>query len=237
MGLVERIYLDLREGIADGRHPPDQKLKAEHIAAHYDVSGGTVREALHRLLADDLVVVTKGRGFRVAPFSVDDLNDITQSRLVVEVECVRDAVRYGDENWEMRVVGAYHHLSKLKPQGPDLKIDRRELDLRNRHFHDSLVSGCRSPTLIAFYRQLFTRHYRYRRIALQDDVIVRDAYHDHKALLTAATARDADAAANITRSHILRTQNAAIALVRAFKMQSESHKARPKSSTVARLRT
>lgn len=225
MSLVERIYLELREGIVDGRYSPGQKLKAEHIAAHYEVSGGTVREALNRLLSDDLAVVTKGRGFRVAPFSVEDLTDITQARLTVEVECVRDAVRHGDEDWEMSVVGAFHHLAKLKPQA-DGTMDTRELDRRNRRFHERLIAGCRSPTLIAFQHQLFTRHYRYRRVALRDDVIVEQARRDHQALLATVTQRQAAAAAKIIRRHILRTQEAAEALVRAFEAGSQSRKSR-----------
>ncbi len=219
MSLTEQIYVDLRSAIAEGRYAPGQKLKAEHIAKQLDVSGGTVREALNRLLSDGLVEVADRRGFTVAPFSVDDLRDITRARLLIEVECVRDAVAHGDDRWEASVVAAYHHLEMLARQrgGTD---DWHELELRNRAFHAALVSGCQSPSLIGFHHQLFTRHYRYRRYALQDRGIVSGARKDHAALLRAVTERNVETATEIIRAHILRTQESSEALVAAFVSES-----------------
>lgn len=215
MSRIQQIYLDLRSAIAEGRYAPGQKLKAEHIAEQLDVSGGTVREALNRLLSDGLVEVADRRGFTVTPFSVADLRDITRARLLIEVECVRDAVANGDDRWEASVVAAYHHLDMLARQrgGAD---DWHELEIRNRAFHTALVSGCGSPTLVGFYHQLFTRHYRYRRYALQNRGIVAGARKDHTALLRAVTERDVEAATDIIKGHILRTQDSSEALIAAF---------------------
>jgi DNA-binding GntR family transcriptional regulator len=89
--------------------------------------------------------------------------------------------------------------------------------------------------LIAFQHQLFTRHYRYRRVALRDDVIVEQARRDHEALLAAVTQRQPAAAAKIIRRHILRTQEAAEALVRAFEAGSRSRKSRVRPAAGAKL--
>ncbi|MFC3053565.1 GntR family transcriptional regulator [Kordiimonas pumila] len=220
MTLTSKIYDDLSEAILAGQFRPDEKLKAEHIKARFGVSAATVREALNRLLADGLVLVHDRRGFTVAPFSPSDLADIIRSRLLIEVECVADSIKHGDDTWEMNLVAAYHRLGKAEAKadlGDDDSLKAQES--ANRHFHDCLVSACQSPTLLGFYRNLFARHYRYRRFALRNKIIVSQAAVDHKNLLEAALERDIDKARSIINDHIMRTQVHAEALLEDFENQ------------------
>ncbi|OYV01047.1 MAG: transcriptional regulator, partial [Burkholderiales bacterium PBB5] len=43
--LIERAYAQLRDDIIEGRLAPDEKLRVEHLKAHYQVGAGTLREA------------------------------------------------------------------------------------------------------------------------------------------------------------------------------------------------
>ncbi len=217
MTLIETVYEAVREAIVMGRYTPESRLKAEHIKDEYGVSGTIVREALNRLISDGLVVASDRRGFSVAPFSAEDLADITEARLVVEVAAVRQSVLHGDDRWEMALVGAHHGLDKQEQAvDPTNETSLRALETANRAFHDQLCAACPSPTLVQFYGQLFTRHYRYRRVALREQAILTDARNDHRALLDAALARDVDKAAEIIRAHIVRTRTFSDRLVEAF---------------------
>ena len=217
MTLIETVYEAIREAIVQGRYAPGSRLKAEHLRLDFGVSGTIVREALSRLLADGLVTANDRRGFSVAPFSAADLNEIIEARLLIEVEVVRQSVARGGDDWETALVGLYHRLSKLeKAVDPDNEDSLRQLEAANRAFHDQLGAACPSETLKGFYSQLFTRHYRYRRIALRTNDVLKPARADHDALLHAALARDAARAAAITRTHIERTRNFADWIVEAF---------------------
>ncbi|MCF8499966.1 MAG: GntR family transcriptional regulator [Rhodospirillum sp.] len=217
MTLVETVYEAIREGIVLGRYAPESRLKVEPMKAEFGVSGTIVREALNRLIFEGLVIANGRRGFSVAPFSAEDLADIIRARLLIEVEVVRLSVAHGTEDWEVALVGAHHGLTRREAT-VDIADEAsiRALEAANRAFHDQLGAACPSPTLFQFYSQLFTRHYRYRRVALREKVILREAREDHQDLLDAALVRNVERVADITRAHIERTQRFSDQLIPAF---------------------
>src|SRR5690349_20437452 len=82
--LIESAYRKLRRDIVEGRFAPGEKLRVEHLKDDYGVGAGTLREALSLLVADALVVSQCQRGFRVAPMSLADFEDITRTRVMLE---------------------------------------------------------------------------------------------------------------------------------------------------------
>jgi len=58
---------------------------------------GTLREAITRLVSDALVEAEGQRGFRVVPISMEDLADLTELRLHIELDALRQSMRHGDE--------------------------------------------------------------------------------------------------------------------------------------------
>ena len=91
-----RVYLRLRQLIVDGALGPDEKLKINHLAEQFEVSPGAVREALSRLVGEDLVVGLEQRGFRVAPLSREDMLHVYSTRCIVEAEAFGLAIKQGD---------------------------------------------------------------------------------------------------------------------------------------------
>jgi len=71
LGLVGQVEQDLERSIAQGLLPRDGTLPSEHsLARRYGVSRTTVREALKRLAARDLVEQRPGRRSRAVPLDV-----------------------------------------------------------------------------------------------------------------------------------------------------------------------
>jgi GntR family transcriptional regulator, carbon starvation induced regulator len=73
-----------------------------------------LREALSLLIADALVVSQGQRGFRVAPVSLEDIADITNTRVMLECEALRQSIELGDDAWEGSLLSAFHRLSKAE---------------------------------------------------------------------------------------------------------------------------
>lgn len=208
--LVEFAYGRLREDILRGRHRPGEKLRVELLRGTYQVGSSTLREALSLLVADTLVTSEGQRGFRVAPISLDDLQDITRMRKLLECEALRDAITGGDDTWEAGVVAAFHRLSRVEERlgggvTPDVADEWEE---RNRAFHDALLAGCGSKWLHHFRNMLYSQSERYRRLALASSAIPRDIHAEHQAICRAALDRDADTACRLTAEHIDRTLQA-----------------------------
>jgi DNA-binding GntR family transcriptional regulator len=202
--LVESAYRARRRDIIEGNLAPGEKLRVEHLKDNYGVGAGTLREALSLLISDALVVSQGQRGFRVAPVSLEDFEDITQTRVMLECDALRQSIAAGDDAWEANLLAAFHRLTKAEEKriGTD---DREEWEERNRIFHEVLISACPSRWLKHFLSILYQQAERYRRLSLYLKPIPRDIHAEHDALLQAAMARDADKATALLGEHILLT--------------------------------
>ncbi|MDB6180033.1 FCD domain-containing protein [Paracoccus fistulariae] len=205
--LTEEAYDVLRKDIIDGVLEPGLKLQSAMLKERYGFGGSTLREALTRLSAQSLVTFEGQRGFRVAPMSTKDFADICDVRKIVETEALKRSILAGDEEWEARVVAAYHRLSRVESQFPDTygKL-YGEWEQRNHDFHAALLSACDSPWLLRMQELLLQQAERYRRITYATgSTIPRDVSEEHRLIMDAAIARDIDAACGLTASHIQKT--------------------------------
>ena len=207
--LVEGAYQRLRRDIIEGVHAPGEKLRVEHLKDQYEVGAGTLREALLLLVTDALVVAQGQRGFRVAPISIEDFEDITRTRILLETQALRQSIALGGDDWEAGVVAAFHRLSraeqKLGEHDGYAQAAGEDWEKRNRGFHDALIAASPSRWIRHFQNILYQQSERYRRISLFRKPVPRDVHAEHQALFDATLARDAERATAILTEHILRT--------------------------------
>lgn len=200
--LTDQAYQQLREDIIHGKLHPGDKLRIEHLKQTYGVGATPLREALYRLSSDGFVNVQGQRGFRVAELSPHELDDVTDLRVVLEGMALKESVELSDDEWESRVVAAFHHLTKAESQDePDIQ----EWEVRNKEFHEALISCCQSPWLMRFYGILYDQHKRYRNVARIDRGSRRDVHKEHTEICDAALAKDINALLEANEQHIRRT--------------------------------
>lgn len=206
-GVIETVYQKLRVQLVSGAVRPGDRLKISEISAALDVSTGVVREALTRLSAEGLVTATPQRGFRVAEMSAVELLDIARVRIEIEALCIRRAIELGDIEWEAALVGAYHRLIHTPSEvDPLLSLPSVPWAMAHTHFHDCIVSACGSPWLLKLREQLYVQSERYRIIAasmIRHDE--RDLACEHKQILDAVTARDAELTVKLISDHFFQT--------------------------------
>ncbi|MDB5824889.1 MAG: hypothetical protein JWR21_3593 [Herminiimonas sp.] len=207
--LVESAYSKLRRDIIEGRLPPGSKLRVEHLKDVYGVGAGTFREALALLVSDALVVAHGQRGFRVKSISIADFSDITQTRILLETEALRQAIRDGDDVWEGRVMAAFHRLTRAEERLANNPAEVfGEWEERNREFHQALISACTSDWTHYFLGLLYRQAERYRRLVITHQPIPRDVHNEHRIIVEATLKRDADRATAILAQHIATTYDA-----------------------------
>jgi len=166
ISLVERVYVQLRRDIIEGKYPPGSKLRIEQLKKEYGIGGGTCREAL-TLLQSDWLVTLFGHGFRVTDVSYEDFVDITNTRLLLEVEALRQSIMVGDEQWEADVVAAFHRLSRADEALSSSNSEAvSNWEQRHKSFHASLISACPSRWTKQFASILYNQAERYRRLML-----------------------------------------------------------------------
>lgn len=201
---IEEAYWRLRREILSGSLAPGEKLRIEFLRGTYGFGASGIREALSRLLSDGLVESEAQRGFWVAQISRQDLWDITESRKILEVEALRQAIAHGDMEWETRVVAARYMLDRLErtltEESPDAV---KTWEDANRQFHMALISGCPVRRLLRFTEQLYDQSLRYRRRTALRRAFPRSGLsQDHEDIVDATLKRDADRAARLLCAHI-----------------------------------
>ncbi len=201
--LTSQVHDRIRADIIRGDLTPGQKLKIADMTARYGVGAIPIREALSRLTMGGFVEVQDQRGFFVRSVSAAELQDLTRVRVLIEGAALRESIALGDADWEGRVVGALHALSRLQPYetGAQRKIDIHWERLHN-DFHRQLLSACQSTHLLRMADELRDLATRYRHISVSSQITAsRDVQGEHGAIAQAAVSRKADLAVALLSDH------------------------------------
>jgi GntR family carbon starvation induced transcriptional regulator len=200
---AHEAYQRLRADILKGVLIPGQKLKFEVLQEELGYSASPLREALTRLTADGFVTSEQRRGFSVAMLSMEELEDITRLRCLLEPLALKDSIEHGDDAWEANLLAAYHRLSKIEQNtGEDPGVPDNDWAHWHRNFHDSLVAACPSKKLLHFRSLLFEQSERYRFLSSAQRTRKRNKTREHKNIMHAALARDVTTAAKLITDHI-----------------------------------
>lgn len=203
-------YESIRNDIIAGLHQPGKKLKIQDLAGELAVAPGAVREALSRLVPEELVISRDQRGFVVAPLSIDDLLDLTDLRCEVEAIALRRSVETGDVDWEVRLISAAHRLRSAPHPKPVRDSATADWLAKHAEFHAALVSACGSRRLMALHAQLYEQSERYRIMSALVEK-KRKVEEEHQKLVDLALARDADALIATMSAHIRLTTDLIVA--------------------------
>jgi len=203
--LASSVYERLRRDIVEGQLAPGEKLRIDALRALYGVGASPLREALNRLSAEGLVIQEDQRGFRVPPVSVDDLQELTRTRCLINEVALREAIARGDPAWEEQIVVAHHRLARTAFDLGTPTIVNPEWERRHREFHMALIVACGSRWIAASWGQLFDLADRYRHLSKRGDGQHRDFHAEHRAIMDATLARNTELAVRLLNEHVSRT--------------------------------
>jgi len=208
----------LRREILDGTLLPGRRLKFPDLAARYGASVGVIRESLVTLVEHGLVTSQPRLGFTVTSVTQAGLDDLGEARTEIEVFVLRRAIADGDLDWESRALAAHHRFERTplagagsqgagtEGAGATDRVPAPDGAWLEAHaaFHTALLAGCANRRLLAMAASLRDETELYRRWSrprpgAPTEASDRVASDEHRSLLQAALARDADAAEVILR--------------------------------------
>ena len=198
--VVDVAYRRIRTLIEDGELGPSTRLRQGDLAEALAISRTSVREALHRLTADELVEFKANRGFFVASFRLDAVLERLELRRILEPGFVRLATERATEE-DLRV------LEEIVAAQFTVSTSRLAHDT-SREFHIQLARTTRNEQFVRVLeglwsldigRQLLAR--RSAKPGWQEE----DA-NEHKEILAAVAAREPDRAGELMDRHIALTQ-------------------------------
>jgi DNA-binding GntR family transcriptional regulator len=215
--LTEDVHEAVRSDILFGRRLPASRLQLNELAEEYGVSLSVVREAVTRLASEDLVEATPQRGFRVRSISLEHLRDLTWVRVQLETLALRQSIAEGDVSWEANLVAAHHRLSVTPMFFEDGRGNTAWMAAHGA-FHAALAAASGSPVLERLRGQLYdaSELYRYWSGHLPRHLRRPPVDDEHRQILEAALARDADLAVELLTRHLQNTASALEAMAAEF---------------------
>jgi GntR family carbon starvation induced transcriptional regulator len=212
--LSGRVFDTIRGEILTGQLLPGQRLKVSAMAQSHEVSVNVVREALNRLAGEKLLEFEPQFGFTVRSLSAEDLIDLVAQRATLEELALRRSIAGATVEWQAEVLAAHHRLSKepvtIEGNPPTLNP---EWMARHDEFNFVMMRACGSPRLFALVRQLAEAAELYHRALLPIVERNRALDTEHRELLDAILAGDADAAVDVLKSHLFMTRDAMLPLL------------------------
>jgi DNA-binding GntR family transcriptional regulator len=197
----ERAYGFAKNRILDGRFRGGELLSEGEVAELVGVSRTPVREAFLRLESEGLLRLYPKRGALVVPVSVSEVEDVMETRLLVErlaVERIGQAPADVCERLEA-IVDGQASLARTN--------DARGFVGADHEFHRCLVLTLRNEILLALHDSLRDRESRMGLVALsRDPGRTQRIVAEHRALLRAIRAGDS-AATTILTDHLEATRD------------------------------
>ncbi|HJF14778.1 MAG TPA: GntR family transcriptional regulator [Enteractinococcus helveticum] len=145
-----RIAAALRDHICKGALSPGTKLSEEMIAAEFEVSRNTLREAFTVLAGEDLVYKVPNRGVFVIDPGPHDIREIYQTRRFIEPS----AILWGKLTPEL--TETFHHIADRTRRGV-AQEDFSAIVEADRSFHVAVVALAGSETMSQALERLLTR--------------------------------------------------------------------------------
>ena len=162
--LRDVVFNTLRRAILKGELKPGERLMEIALAERLGVSRTPIREAIHKLGQEGLVVMIPRRGAMVANITEEDLNDVLEVRLGLEIMAIEKACKRMDQE----------QLEKLKKAGEEFRETMKTGDLTllaeaDVNFHEIIYQASGNKRLIQMLNNLREQIYRYRIEYLKDE--------------------------------------------------------------------
>jgi len=194
--LAERLRADINEG----NWPPGAALRQEELAERYGTSRIPVREALNVLGADGLVTIEPNRGAYIARLTPTDVDEIFDLRVMLESAALAAAL-------PSHTAKTLLHLESAQAQ-LELEDSRRGWIEGDRAFHDALYGPSGRDRTLGLVRALRMQVERYGLPLLTPGTRRNEWAKEHRALIAAVRARNAERAIDLLLRHLRETQAA-----------------------------
>lgn len=191
----------LRAAIISGELMPGVMYSAPSLAERFGVSATPVREAMLDLVHEGLVITVRNKGYRVTEIGDEQLDEITELRMLVEPPLVARAVgRVPEVDFpELR------SLADAIVRGAE-RSDLIAYTESDRAFHLRLLEYAGNQRASALISDLRAHTRLYGLTAISGDGQLVESAAEHHAILDAMEQADKRLVAKLMKQHIAQTR-------------------------------
>ena len=193
----KKVYNHIRKQILNGTIAPDERLVEAKIAKEIGTSRTPVREALHSLELEKLIISIPSVGYVVKPLSEEDVSQICEIRILIETLAVRWAIQNA-------------HKKLIKELAKNISTSGREVEKGNTkafieldgQFHEIISKHSGSERLLELMQTLRQHMLRYRTQSIFLKNVALRAIEGHKNILEAIETGDMQKVSEAMSRHI-----------------------------------
>ncbi|WP_233505733.1 GntR family transcriptional regulator [Rhodoferax lacus] len=188
----------LRQRIFQRELEPGSWIDELKIAEEYGISRTPLREALKVLAAEGLVTMKVRRGAYVTEVSTQDLSDVYHLLSLLESDAAGVVATKGTDAELTELMSLHAELEKAAKPGPantdaffavNERFHMRLLEIANNRWRDQMVADLRKVMKLNRHNSLLKTGR------------IQESLQEHRAIMAALTARDAEATVARMREH------------------------------------
>jgi DNA-binding GntR family transcriptional regulator len=193
---VHAVYEALRQSILDGTLTPGQRLLSSALADELNVSRTPIREALRKLEAEGLVEASPRSGLVVREISEEDLTELFYVREALEGMSARLAAENASKSALLELNALLEDMEAALKKN-DLKLVRK----LTGEFQMAVSQASQNKRLVHMLQVLLDQIRQVQTSTLFIKGRAKEALDEHRRLLQAIEARDAELAERLAREH------------------------------------
>jgi DNA-binding GntR family transcriptional regulator len=204
--LKEQVITAIRNAIIEGKFRPGEKIPEHELAEQLGVSRTPIREAIHILEQQGLVVIVPKSGTFIAEVDPEEVQDSLYTRIALEELALRQAIeRLSSEEWENLCKRLNHILNGMKEAVKrGNTITATELDIE---WHTVLIEAAHNRFLSRVWQAIGLQYLIWSPESniypIQKDRFSDIVYINHKELFEIIRRRNPEECSQAIRLHIL----------------------------------
>lgn len=200
---IDQIYHQLLERIQLGEIESGERLIETQVARSLETSRTPVREAFRRLEQDGIVERLPQGGVRVAPVTMETVDEIFSIRGLLEafaIEKACESIR-SEDILQLQVIKT-HAEALIRSKDLDREQKIRRLFKLNTQFHDIIYQSTGSHYLVKIINNLRQIVLRLRGMGLREEKAWKEVWQEHSQLIAFLEKGDKNGAAKLIKRHI-----------------------------------
>ena len=191
-----KIYQELKDQIIRLDLAPESLININELSKEFGLSRTPFKEALILLQAEGWVL-SQGSSFLVTPLSLDRLREITDIRLIVDVQALLWAARQITPDQMEGLKRLQEEMERIGPEAGKWEIVA--LDFR---FHKLLYKAARNRQLADYLERLLNHYLRFW-MSIPWEINTRKFFENPKQVIAAIEAEDENRLVELGQDHIL----------------------------------
>ena len=202
----EVVYAELKRRILNLEIAPGQRLKESELAEELQVSRTPLREAIKLLLAEGLLRQQPTGGVVVPSLAVRDIDELYTCRAALEGIMAAEAARQATDHDLAAMAAIVERNALLVGFAEDAMTLGHSL-------HERIGIVADNAWASRLHVQVDGHMSRYRKLTNFGQDRRDQALEEHRGIVAAITARDADKAGQVARDHVLAARDEALRVI------------------------